>query len=298
MRRTGAASFGARILKKSATPLEVLVVGSASLDTLHIGGQTFRMAGGAGLYTALAANCAGARAALFAPRPAPVPEALQPVADSVEWIGPDVSSEEIPRLEIAHHGAGKATLLGASWGAVASLNPEALPADRLRASIVHIAALPDADHQMRFVQACRRRGAARVSAGTYARLIANERGRVHALFEAVDLFFMSENEANLLFGSVDAARTRADRTLFVTLAERGALVIRGDQAAHVPGRPASEVDPTGAGDTFCGAVLAGLARGEDATTASRAAIVLAAEMIGAIGPSMLLERAPRRRPAR
>ncbi|HLF28680.1 MAG TPA: carbohydrate kinase family protein [Anaerolineae bacterium] len=267
---------------------DVLVIGVASLDVLHLIGQTVSAPGGAGLYTALAAQRAGAHAGLFAPRPEPLPDPLKPAADRLIWIGPAVSPDRLPRLEIAHHGGGRATLIDAAWGAESALTPDLLPPDLLGASIVHVAALSTAERQLRFAQACRARGAARISAGIYARSIMAEPDQARALFEAVDLFFMNENEAHLLFGSIDAARTRSGHTLFVTLGAQGALVIEGDGVTHIPGRPAHELDPTGAGDTLCGTVLAGLARGEDAVIAAQAGIALAAEMIGEIGPARLL----------
>ncbi len=273
--------------------LDILVVGGASLDVLHLAdGQTVSSAGGAGLYTALAAHCAGARAGMFAPRPAPMPAALQPAADRLAWMGPVVPPDQLPHFEIAHHGGGRATLVHASWGAERSLTPEALPRDLQDAAIVHIAALRSAERQQIFARACRAWGVPRVSAGTYARSVADERDLVRALFDSVDLFFMNENEAGLLFGGVEAARTPPGHILFVTLGQRGALVIQGDGVTHVPGIPAVEFDPTGAGDTFCGAVLAGLARGEHPVMAARSAMALAAAMIGDIGPARLLSDLP------
>jgi pfkB family carbohydrate kinase len=112
------------------------------------------------------------------------------------------------------------------------------------------------------------------------------------LFESVDLFFMNENEANLLFGDVEAARARPGQILFITLGERGALIIQGEYVTRVPGVPAAEFDPTGAGDTFCGATLAGLARSEHPVMAARGAVTLAAEMIGEIGPTRLVSDRP------
>jgi len=264
------------------------VIGGASLDVLHVGERTVTAAGGAGLYTALAARSAGAKVCLLAPRSDPLPDLLQPVAYQLTWIGPLVSPDRLPRLEIAHHGGGRATLINASWGAVASLAPAALPPDLSGISIAHVAALPTADHQLAFVQASREWGAARISAGTYARLISTERDGVRDVFDAVDLFFMNENEASLLFGGVHAVPARSGQIVFVTLGERGAVVIQDGRITQVPGRPAVEVDPTGAGDTFCGAVLAGLARRDDVLSAARAGVMLAAEMIGAIGPARLL----------
>lgn len=54
---------------------DIFVIGTASLDVLHLAdGRTANTAGGAGLYTALAARQAGARTGLYAPQPEPVPE--------------------------------------------------------------------------------------------------------------------------------------------------------------------------------------------------------------------------------
>jgi sugar/nucleoside kinase (ribokinase family) len=271
----------------------ILVIGCASLDTLHIGGQTYHTIGGAGLYTALAAHYAGACAALLGPKPNPIPPPLQPVAQRLIWFGPEVSPDDLPRLEIAHHGEGKATLVGASWGAEAQLTVDNLPADLSAFDVVHIAALSSAQKMLGFLQACRARRAPRISAGTYYRIVQNEPATVRAIFEQADLFFMNENEAIGLWGSLRVAgrivtRTRDDALLFITFDRRGAIVVAGDQATPLPADLAVEVDPTGAGDTFCGATLAGLARGEDAITAARNAATLAARKIEHVGPAFLL----------
>jgi sugar/nucleoside kinase (ribokinase family) len=272
--------------------LDVLVIGGASLDVLHLQAQTVASAGGAGLYTALAAHCAGAKVGMFAPRPAPMPAELEPAAERVVWLGPVVPPEQLPHFEIAQHGGGRATLVNATWGAESQLTPDTLPSELRDAAIVHIAALRTAERQLMFAEACRAMGLVRLSAGTYGQSVAGERDLVRQLFESVDLFFMNENEANLLFGNVEAARARPGQVLFVTLGERGALVIQGDHVTRVPGVPAVELDPTGAGDTFCGATLARLARGEHPIMAAHTAATLAAEMIGQVGPTRLLSDRP------
>lgn len=308
---------------------QLLIAGVASLDVLHVAGRIEYSAGGAGMYTALAAWRTGARASeagvgetlrvslterssvratLLAPRPHPLPAALAPVAERVDWIGPTVAPDEITQLEIVHHGGGKATLLKAEWGAERQLSPDNWPADLSGFEFVHIAALSSAQRQLEFLRACRERGARRISVGTYARLVYGETDHVRTLFHEADLFFMNENEANGLFGSAargsalreplggsptelrSAAhiRTEGGKLLFVTLAERGALVIEGERMTHVPAPAAREVDPTGAGDVFCGATLAALARGNDAVTAAQRGVALASAAIEHLGPAGLL----------
>ena len=132
---------------------DIGVIGTASLDVLHLGEKTVSTVGGAGLYTALAAAKAGAAVVFCAPRPAPMPAALQPVAARVSWNGPVIAPDALPRLEIAHHGEGRATLLAASWGAESQLTPALLPEALQHAALVHIAALSTAQRQLDFVQA-------------------------------------------------------------------------------------------------------------------------------------------------
>jgi sugar/nucleoside kinase (ribokinase family) len=179
-----------------------------------------------------------------------------------------------------------------------------MPATVKEAQVVHIAALSSAGRQLAFLEALQEGGKSAdgapsrdggqplVSVGTYARLVYNDTGQVRRLFERADLFFMNENEANGLFGRLDQARTQAKAVLFVTLAGKGALVIEEAQVTHVPGQPAVEVDPTGAGDSFCGAVLAGLALGQSPVEAARQAVKLAARTISTIGPEALLDDSP------
>jgi ribokinase len=275
---------------------DILVIGCASLDTLHVAGQSYQAIGGAGLYTALAARYAGAHVTLLGPRPARMPPALQPAARRITWIGPEADVEAMPRLEIEHHGAGRATLLGAAWGAEAQLTPDGLPRDLSGVGCVHIAALSSAQKMLDFLHACRSRGAKRISAGTYYRIVQSEPAAVRAIFEQADLFFMNENEATGLWGSLRVAgrvstRTHAGALLFITFDKRGVIVIEGDRAEPVQAETANELDPTGAGDTFCGATLAGLARGDDPVTAEQNACALAARMIEHVGPAFLLDDA-------
>jgi sugar/nucleoside kinase (ribokinase family) len=222
-----------------------------------------------------------------------MPASLLPVAERLQWIGPKIGPDDLPRLKIEHHGGGKATLLDASWGAEPRLTPDLMPDSITDAQIVHIAALSSAERQLRFLRELKqRRGDSSrkqlISVGTYAQLVYGDTDRVRHLFEQADVFFMNENEATGLFGSVSQARTRAGAVLFVTLDAEGALVIDGEQVTHMPGHPVPELDPTGAGDTFCGAALAGLVNGQSPQEAAREAVKLAAQTVSAVGPAALL----------
>lgn len=266
----------------------ILVIGSASLDILHIQKKTYNTIGGAGLYTALAARVAGAQVTLFAPKPDPMPEIFREVVEQIHWLGPTCDLAQLPRLEIAHHGDGKATLLDASWGATANLSDIGLPSDLSNYDFVHIAALPTAMHQLEFLQTCRQRKAKAVSCGTYAKLAYNETEDVRKLAAATDLFFLNENEANGLFGSNGPIPENTQQVVFVTLDRDGVMVIRPNEKITVMGNAVEEVDPTGAGDTFCGTTLARLANGDTLTAAAEYGCRQAALTVQSIGPQALL----------
>lgn len=288
-----------------------------------------RTVGGAGLYTALAAAMQGAEVILYAPRPEPMPEIFKRVEAKLTWIGPHCAADEMPVLEIAHHGSGRATLLGASWGAEQFLVPACLPEVRdFEFDVVHIAALSSPARQLEFAryfaEVCggyasgrsssagasagassaeaRATGASAnvkpvagskriMSAGTYARAIGMDKNGVEDLFALCDVAFMNRNEGNLLFGDnepVPASMLANKAGVFITDGENGATVYTPHAVAKVAAVAAKELDPTGAGDTFCGAVLAQMAAGVSPGEAASKAVKLASKVIEQPGPKFLL----------
>jgi hypothetical protein len=168
-----------------------------------------------------------------------------------------------------------------------------LPVDLSEYDHVHVCALAaNADLQLSFVRACRQRGAVQVSAGTSPTAVAESPQVVRAMMEQSDYFFMNGREAEAVFGSLEAARTEPGKVLYVTLGAQGAYVIQGDASTLVSGIPATVLDPTGAGDTFCGGTLAFLLQKEHPIMAARRGVALAAEMIGQVGLAVLLSEEP------
>ena len=275
------------------TEVRILVIGGASLDTLN--GADDLVAGGAGLYTAMASYCCGASVTLFAPRPDPMPRALQHVANNLEWLGPSVTERDLPHFEISYS-SGKATYIDSRFGAEESLSPSELPADLSGFECIHLVPLGDLRQQREFMLACRERGARRISAGTALHLINEQPDDAAAVLNGADLFFMNEEEAVRLFGSMADVKSGPGQTIFITKGRDGATVVQGELATHLPGATAAVVDPTGAGDTFCGATLAGLAFGWHPVMAARKAMPLAAQTTEAIGPAALLRSSPPPKP--
>ncbi|MDH5303813.1 MAG: carbohydrate kinase family protein [Gammaproteobacteria bacterium] len=267
----------------------ILVVGGASLDRLD--GREEIVAGGAGMYTAMAAHRSGAAVTLFAPRPEPMPDALRAVATNLRWLGPSIAADDLARFEINHRN-GRTTYVNAFFGAEGSLSPSGLPDDLSGFDCVHLVPLGDIGRQRAFLRACRERGARCISAGTALTLIDKQPEDALAVLQAADIFFMNEAEAIRLFGSLAAVRSRPGQLLFVTRGQRGATVVKGDALTDLAGVAVEMLDPTGAGDTFCGAALVGVAAGLHPVMAARHAMPLAAEMTTAIGPTALLDNSP------
>ena len=233
----------------------LLVVGGASLDVLHFAGQTARSPGGAGLYTALAAARAGARVTMYGPRPDPMPEALRPALSCLEWVGPTVRPDELPRFEIVNHEGGRTEMRSLFWGAEGRLRPEEAPDPP--EGWVYCVPFADPSLQLAFVRHYKARGR-RVGCGTYAPLTLAHTALVRESQSHADAFFCNATEAQTLFGALDQATARVGRLLFVTRGAAGARVLQAAHVTDVPGLPARELDPTGAGDAFCGTVLARL----------------------------------------
>jgi len=270
----------------------ILVVGCVSNDVLHIecGAQAQRVEtiGGAGLYTALAAAHQGVEVVLFAPRPEPMPPEFAIIEEKLIWLGPHCEPDQMPALEIKHHGGGRATLVGAKWGAEDLLTPDCMPELLdFDFDIVHIAALSTVQKQNEFADFFK--GAERppaISAGTYARAIQADRDGVRKLLENSKYFFMNSNEAQLLF---DEMPVQNDRVVFVTSGADGVTFYRNGESASVPADAADELDPTGAGDTFCGTTLALIYDGAEPVEAAKEAVKISARAIEQPGPAFFLQ---------
>lgn len=240
------------------------------------------------MYTAMAAHRCGSQATLFAPRPDPCPPQLEPVANHLtEWLGPVVSPQDLPRFEISHR-HGKTEYIKASFGAESTLSPMSLPADLSGYDHVHVTPLGDASKQLSFIEACRKRGAKQISAGTFLDVVTTQPQAAREIMRQTDFFFMNRPEARALFGSHEEATTEAGKVLYITLGPEGACIIQGDTPTLIPAVPSTGLDLTGAGDTFCGATLAYLLDNEHPVMAARRAMPLAAAMVAQIGPAALL----------
>ncbi len=284
----------------AAAPLSVcgprlLVVGSPSIDLLHFGGRSERSAGGAGLYTALAAQRAGAHVTVIAPRPDPMPPELVIAAASLDWVGPTVEPDRLPHFEIEYLPSGETVYHRAVQGSEGDVRFEHLPPLE-RGALAYVVPLIDPELQLAFARHLTAAGL-RVACGAYRGGIRRHRAAVASVLDTAEFFFCNADEAALLFGRRPPG-VAPGRVLFVTRGARGARVVQGTHATDVAPVAVEELDPTGAGDTFCGTALARIAQGDHPVMAARWAVAAAAEVVTGVGPERLLDPAPAPSPAR
>jgi ribokinase len=265
------------------------IIGGASIDKLHVSSGTVQVAGGAGLYTALAARRAGIDVTMVAPRPSPVPRELEAVAAVLDWRGPEVKAEGLPHFDISYDAEGRRKLHIDRQGSEGGLEPERIIAD-LAPGPVYVVPLTDSRLQLEFIRQLKASGRW-VACGTYPCGAREDTEIVRAVFDAADAFFCNEEEAEVLFEASEGA-TRPGKLLFVTCGTRGVRVFQGGHLTEVVAVPATEVDPTGAGDAFCGGTLAALARGAHPVQAARLGAAVAAQSVSGVGPAALVAGAP------
>ncbi|PRX50887.1 ribokinase [Prauserella shujinwangii] len=162
-------------------------------------------------------------------------------------------------------------------GANARLRLGARHGDRIAAADVVLTQLEVPLDVVRAAAAARRPGALLALNAAPSRRLPRD------VWDTVDLLIVNEHEAAELAGDTAGpdtlARALRERVpaVVITLGRQGCLVAEGDRAPlHIPGVPVEAVDTTGAGDTFCGALCAALARALPLPEAARLAGAAAA----------------------
>jgi 2-dehydro-3-deoxygluconokinase len=140
-------------------------------------------------------------------------------------------------------------------------------------------------------------------AGTLVSLDSNLRLKLWSLEDAqagitkaiglCDLFLPSVDDVNLLSGLddpaaiVDWSHSLGARKVVLKLGADGALVSDGSRRERLAGHHVQVADATGAGDCFCGNLLARMAKGDtvfDAARYANAAAAIAVQGFGAVAP--------------
>lgn len=180
-------------------------------------------------------------------------------------------------------------------------HPEDIPGgwaeQRERTPVVHVAAMPFAS-AVRIVEQLRTNGrGSTITLDTHEAWSAG-RGEALALARQVDVFLPSREELAAVLGYDDPERACREvmaegvPAVVVKCGSDGALVGLSDGSALSIAAPEVDVvDATGAGDSFCGGVAAGLALGEELAVAAQRGAATAGAAIGASGSLRLLRRA-------
>ncbi len=164
-------------------------------------------------------------------------------------------------------------------GATMTLTPDQARAavERVRPVVVLTTLEPPPETLDALLDASKQRGATIVLNATPEAIGAK------SLLDRIDVLVVNETEAEDLLGNAvsatngeEAARSLAALgpvTVVITLGAAGAAVAHGGQTASFPAPQVDVIDTTGAGDAFCGAFAANLARGLDPFLAARTGVV-------------------------
>ena len=168
-----------------------------------------------------------------------------------------------------------------------SLLPAEVPSEARHARVCHVAPMP-LEVQSKLVRHLAR-GTTLVSLDPHDEYVSGSEARLLELLGQVDLFLPSRQEALLLFGR-DAPEEAAmafakcgPQVVVIKLGAEGSLAYSPEleRPVHVPAVAVNAIDPTGAGDAFCGAfcVSYGLAPGRGLVEAACRATVAASFVV-------------------
>jgi sugar/nucleoside kinase (ribokinase family)/fructoselysine-6-P-deglycase FrlB-like protein len=284
----------------AATPT-VVVAGNLTIDDVVLPDGTTLMAtlGGNSVHGAAAATACGVRVVLVARRgedfPAEAFDRLSAAGTDAAYVvdvpGPTVRNWVIYEPDGRRHWVYR-TPVGRS-AEVAPVPADVAPA-AAGAAVVHVAAMPLANAEALVAEVRRVEPAALITLDTHEGWASEPAARVLALARAVDLFEPSLEELQDLTG--DHTPTGGLRALeragvhgaVVKAGSEGAYLLTGGEVLHVPALEADVVDTTGAGDSFCGGVAAGLALGLQAAEAVALGVAAAGRAIESSGSLRLL----------
>jgi sugar/nucleoside kinase (ribokinase family) len=284
--------------RTSASPREVLIVGSVAFDDLETPlGDKGRVVGGSATYASIAASYH-----------APV--------RLVGVVGGDFVNE-IPRLKrrgidlsglqvvpegktffwsgVYHENFAGRTTRATELNVFAEFNP-VLPKAYAKTPFVLLANIqPELQHRV----LDQMQGKSFVAADTMNLWINLTRKDLDRLLPRLDLFILNDEEAEMMTGLKDIhlagveLRRRGPKSVLIKKGAHGAVLFHSKGTFTTPAFPVPEVrDPTGAGDSFAGALIGSLAaqRASDFQALCRAmfdATAAASFTVQALGPDAL-----------
>lgn len=113
------------------------------------------------------------------------------------------------------------------------------------------------------------------------------------LLKMVEILVVNETEGEKVSGQsiakvgeegvIDALIAMGARTVILTLGKKGCIVKNSALTKYIPAFDVEAVDTTAAGDTFCGAIVAGLSKGKDLVEAVKFATAASAICVTRMG---------------
>ncbi len=255
---------------------ELVVIGCPSVDLLEVHGHSRVAPGGAGFNTALAARASGISVGLVAVLPLHIPSSIGAAfgPGGIDRGGLRVREGAMPHFHIRYDESEAADYVVADVGTELTLVPDDVPDRWLAARHVHIGPLAASSQRQRnMARSLRNRGfEGTLSAGSFQADIDGNRPAAIELVECCDLFFLNRSEMVGLYP--DGAPDAIDTQICVTAGRGGVEIHQRGRTEHHAALEADVIDPTGAGDAFCGGFLAGWLHDLDPVhTGQRAAVI-------------------------
>lgn len=274
---------------------KLVCVGNITIDeAVQPDGSRVTSLGGDAIFAALAARLAGADAAMLAPIGNDFPAEL---AEQLTGAGLDLVQprRDLPTVRNVIRYATDGTR---RWEMqcseddfdAMSVHPDDVPSQALAATGLLVLAMSLVS-QLTLTPWLREHSDATIYLDLQEDYIIGHEDELLELVRSSHVFLPSEVEATRLTGLADAARA-AQRlaelgpdVVVIKRAERGCLVLADGHVTEVPTDAVDAVDPTGAGDAFCGAFAAAHLAGRNAVEAARLAAGIAG--LAVTGPGVL-----------
>jgi sugar/nucleoside kinase (ribokinase family) len=252
----------------------ILIVGSIAFDTLHLGGKCHaKVLGGSATYASLAA-------AQFNPVQL-VGVVGQDFPDSATKLlrdrGVDLAGLEIAQGETFHwegrysEDLSSRETLRTDLNVFADFKPKIPQAFRKAPYVM----LGNIDPTLQIDVLDQIDKPAFVLADTMNLWIDIRQNELKTLCARVDMLVLNDEEARQLTGkanlvhAAEALRALGPKQIVIKKGEHGALLFQNNEVFALPALPLGNVvDPTGAGDTFAGALIGHLARSNDLSNAA------------------------------
>ena len=271
---------------------EVLFIGSPTIDHLIHNKRAHQAIGGAAFISALAAKWAGASVGIVARIPTQLPYKIASVfgPGGINRGGLTCFEGDLPAFRITYDEKERATYDQMKPGIEAQLCAEDIPQKWLTHACkwIHIAGIGANTQQQigvaKGIKEIAPNWTGVLSAGTCRAMVEEDPSGTLALLLQCDVFFLNREEFNILCPKGLPDKYRG--TVVITDGANGVEIIGGLYQGHYATRPVSPLDPTGAGDSFCGGFIGTVVSG--GTNPAEKGIQIAGHVLEGLGADPLI----------